>query len=101
MTEGTTDSGYHVSCELLDEEEGLLEQGESSDHVPLWAISLWAQVVQIIQPLGPGTQVPTEGQGLDAQTLCTVLPRTQELHHQELGEGGEESHLTVISMSVT
>ena len=80
---------YHVSGELLDEEEGFPQQGVAGGEAPVRPLQLGAQVLQRLRLIGPRAQVPAEAHLLHAQTLRRLLPRTQELHHQELERDGE------------
>lgn len=78
-------SSYHVSRKLLNEEQSLVQQAESSHSVAVHPVSLWTEIVQVSQPFCPRAHVATETDGLDTETLSGVLPGADEFHHQELG----------------
>lgn len=77
-------SRYHVSCQLLYEEERLVEQTKAGNSITVTALPFRAEVIQVCEPLRPRAQVATEAEGLHTEALGVVLPGAQELHHQEL-----------------
>lgn len=77
-------SRYHVSCELLYEEERLVQQTKAGNSITVKALSFRTEVIQVCEPLCPRAQVATEAEGLHTKALGVVLPGAQEFHHQEL-----------------
>lgn len=81
---------HHVLCQLFYKQETFVQQKNARDSFMVDALLLWSEVVHVLHPLRPRTQIATETKGLHPETLSyPVLPGAEEFHHHKL-EGEEK-----------
>lgn len=89
---------HHVLCQLFYKQQTFVEQKKARDSFMVDALLLWSEVVHVLHPLCPRTQIAAETEGLHPETLSDpVLPGAEEFHHHKLEGGGKRERRMMVS----